>query len=89
MSWGLGRKDSRKCTTVGLRLVREMQGRLANAYSVFREVKQVVIFGQGHREGGYRKRVNHEVNPVQTQPLKKCIRVSVCVCCARIPAEVR
>ena len=87
---------------MGLRLVRETQDRLANARSVFREVKPLVIFGHGRREVGYRERVNPEVSPVQTQPLKKCVHVSVCVLCQHtymicmcghvrhsVPAEVR
>lgn len=69
---------------MGLRLVREMQDRLANAKSVFREVKQVVIFGHGRRKEVYRKRANHEVCPVQTQPLKN---VSMCLSVCSVQAH--
>ena len=77
-----GGKTIDNCTTVGLRLVREIQDRLANARGVFGEVIPLVVFGYDRREVGYRKRVNHKVSPVQTPPLKKCVHVSVCVCCA-------
>lgn len=52
-------------------MIREMQDRLANAKNVFREVKQVVIFGHGvlggwRGKGIGRERVSHEASQVHT-----------------------
>lgn len=82
MARGLRRKDRRQMHHSGVKtMAREIKDRVANVKSVFREVTQVVNFGQEMMRGGAGIRRIRRGKPRPATVFKKCVRVSLCVLC--------